>query len=145
MSERVNVTRSHRTLDQNIQAYELQPTRRKQTTGTISETMAPPENEETAAAGNSTNQASLEMIAQMCNAFHVSQDNLQRFMRDNMANTDHNKKLDDCPIRNKDSSLESWLEEVEMWDRINDMKDSKGFARKYQKVMESIRKSEDAS
>jgi hypothetical protein len=140
-------TRSQQSLNQNIRSYQLSPPKRRKTPSTTSgsSTMAPEENDPALGAAAQVN---LEMIARMCNAFQTSQESLQEFMRSNMtptvAPTDNTRKIDDCPIRTKDCSLESWLEEVDMWDRIHEMKDSIGYARKYQKVMDCIRKSEDS-
>ena len=52
-------------------------------------------------------------------------------------------KLEDCPIKRKKVSLESWLREVELWDQCNKV-DENSYGKKYQKFVESIRNSEDA-
>ena len=53
------------------------------------------------------------------------------------------QKLEDCPIKRKKVSLESWLREVELWDQCNKV-DGNSYGKKYQKFIESIRNSEDA-
>ena len=54
-------------------------------------------------------------------------------------------KLDECPIKGKYSSLESWLQEVELWDESN--KSSEDLdnlnAKKYLKFMSSVNSSEE--
>ena len=53
------------------------------------------------------------------------------------------QKLEDCPIKRKTVSLESWLREVELWNDCNQT-DATSLGKKYQKFIESIRNSEDA-
>ena len=53
------------------------------------------------------------------------------------------QKLEDCPSKKKDVSLESWLREVELWNDCNKVVDE-NYGKKYQKFIDSIRKSEES-
>ena len=48
----------------------------------------------------------------------------------NGGNRAHYQKLEDCPIKRKNVSLESWLREVELWDKCNKV-DSDSYGKKY--------------
>ena len=57
-------------------------------------------------------------------------------------------KLDDCPVKGKFSSLEAWLDEVELWDEAskNQSGEDEGSfsAKKYLKFMNSVKEAEDS-
>ena len=54
-------------------------------------------------------------------------------------------KLDNCPIKGKYSSLEAWLQEVELWNDTNksEKEEDNINAKKYLKFMDSVKDSED--
>ena len=57
---------------------------------------------------------------------------------------DANIKLEACPVKRKNCSLEAWLTEVELWDTANDVGDPiKLNTKKYLAIMESIRNAND--
>ena len=61
-----------------------------------------------------------------------------------MTNKEPNIKLEACPIKRKNCSLEAWISEVELWDNSNSIGDpAKNNTKKYLALMESIRKAED--
>ena len=55
-------------------------------------------------------------------------------------------RVDDCPTKRKYSSLEAWLEEVELWDETHTNTDNPANinAKKYLKFMASVRDAEDS-
>ena len=60
--------------------------------------------------------------------------------------TKHNGdvKLEACPIKRKNCSLQAWLTEVELWDNANDVgKPEMLNMKKYLAFMDSIRNAED--
>ena len=60
------------------------------------------------------------------------------------TNREFNIKLEACPIKRKNCSLEAWLSEVELWDSSNNTGDPERLnTKKYLALMESIRNSED--
>ena len=54
-------------------------------------------------------------------------------------------KLDNCPVKGKYSSLDAWIQEVELWDDTNSSSCNieNLSAKKYLKFMESVKNSED--
>ena len=62
-----------------------------------------------------------------------------------MANDrEPNIKLEACPIKRKNCSLEAWISEVELWNNSNNIGDPEKLnTKKYLALMESIRKAED--
>ena len=55
-----------------------------------------------------------------------------------------NIKLEACPIKRKNCSLEAQISEVELWDNSNNVGDPEKLnTKKYLALMESIRKAED--
>ena len=54
-------------------------------------------------------------------------------------------KLDNCPVKGKYSSLDAWIQEVELWDETNSSSSNieNLSAKKYLKFMESVKNSED--
>ena len=60
--------------------------------------------------------------------------------------TKHNGdvKLEACPIKRKNCSLQAWLTEVELWDNANDAGEPEKLnMKKYLAFMDSIRNAED--
>ena len=56
----------------------------------------------------------------------------------------YNIRLEVCPIKGKNCSLEAWLSEVELWNSSNNIGDPAVLnTKKYLALMESIRKAED--
>ena len=53
------------------------------------------------------------------------------------------QKLEDCPIKRKQSSLEAWIAEVLLWDESNVSQADGWNVKKYLKFVDSVRKSED--
>jgi len=54
-----------------------------------------------------------------------------------------NIKLEACPIKRKNCSLEAWISEVELWDNSNNVGElARLSTKKYLALMESIRKAE---
>ena len=52
------------------------------------------------------------------------------------------KRISDGPVKSKNKTLEAWLEEIELWNKSNDVAE-KDLGNKYLKLTEAIEKSED--
>ena len=54
-------------------------------------------------------------------------------------------KIDDCPLKRKESTLESWISEVLLWNESYNNSEPGINGKKYLKFIDSARKSEDCS
>ena len=54
-------------------------------------------------------------------------------------------KVDECPIKRTSTSLEAWIDEVSLWNESIKNLDESIRARKYLKLVDSVRKSENCS
>ena len=54
-------------------------------------------------------------------------------------------RLEECPVKQKCTSLDAWTEEVLLWNKSNSCKEDGFNAKKYINFIESVRKSEECS
>ena len=57
----------------------------------------------------------------------------------------HPPKVDECPIKRTSTSLEAWIDEVSLWNESIRSSDESTRAKKYLKLVDSVRKSENCS
>ena len=112
------------------------------------ETMAPVE-EQTTPAGDGVDLQSVmsqlsgdpAKIAELLATMWVNQNKNQ-----NTGGSGYYNRVDNCPTKGKYSSLEAWIQEVELWDEshVNTSNSASINAKKYLKFMDSVRTSEDS-
>ena len=68
---------------------------------------------------------------------------LTAMTQDRPTHSASNLKLDDCPIKRKECNLEAWMDEVLLWNESYSSNDPGFNSKKYLKLVESIRKSEE--
>ena len=61
------------------------------------------------------------------------------------GSTQHTTKVDECPIKRTSTSLEAWIDEVSLWNESIKNLDESVRAKKYLKLVDSVRKSENCS
>ena len=88
---------------------------------------------------NQMNVMMMQNMMTMTKVMTQNQKMMEKFVS-NTQRTNSDRKIQNCPIRKKSSSLEAWIREVELW---NDTLEGNDVAKlKYLNFMENVRKSE---
>ena len=88
---------------------------------------------------NQMNVMMMQNMMMMTKVMTQNQKMMEKFFR-NTQRINSDRKIQNCPIRKKSSSLEAWIREVELW---NDTFEGDDLAKlKYLNFMKNVRKSE---
>ena len=103
-----------------------------------------------ARSGDEIGVSSAETLNQLLAGMSGDPSKLTELLLKNLLEKQNKQKqfnrLDDCPIKGKYSSLDAWLDEVQLWDDTNKKCDgniANLSAKKYLKFMNSVKDSED--
>ena len=89
-------------------------------------------------------QALLAMMAKTLEAV-TNQTKSSSYQTSHQSSQQQNVKLENCPVKRANFSLEAWIEEVKLWDNCNVADDESLRAKKYLKFVDSVRKSENCT
>jgi len=141
-------TRSNSSLNGNIREY-LLPTKNSRHKNTelgevsaVVETMAGDEAEAPVLTEHQQTMAILGKLTEAITSMTIANTNNMQQPGPAVQPSRSYQKLEDCPVKKKTVSLESWLREVELWNECNKVEED-SYGKKFQKFITSIRNSEE--